>query len=182
MINEDLQLAAFGLLNTLLALMVRDSLGHVTNVMITEWMISTRGASTLDFDLYDETIKPWIAVSNAHTRRKRNGWRMRDFMRVTACTVIGFCLLLQGASMNTIGIPKMRWWPDTRFIKPDPKDGRLFFNTTARQVANVSFMPLWQRSFDMIKEGDLFSWEIVSINERHRVFLFLTLISLRHMP
>lgn len=48
--------------------------------------------------------------------------------------------------MNTVGMPKARWWPDTRFIDPNPKDERFFFSNKTYHVNQVSNEPLWQRS------------------------------------
>jgi hypothetical protein len=161
-VNEDAQLAIFGLLNTLLALMVRDSLSHIADTVVTKWMISSRGASPLDFEMYEESIKPWIAIANVHTRRKKHGWNLRDGGRFFLCAATGICLLLQGASMNTIGMPKLRWWPDTRFVNPDPNDNRLFFNMPTKRVASVSYMAMWERGWQTVREGGAVSWEIVS--------------------
>ncbi|KAJ4359149.1 hypothetical protein N0V95_002401 [Ascochyta clinopodiicola] len=76
-LNEDVQLAVFGLLNTALALMVRDSLSHIADTVVTMWMISGHGASPLDFEMYDESIKPWVAVANVHARQVTH-WIIRD--------------------------------------------------------------------------------------------------------
>lgn len=142
--------------------MVRDSLGHITDTIITKWMISNHGASPLDFEIYDETIKPWKAVSNAHTRRKHSGWNVRNVLRFAICAVTGVCLLLQGASMNTIGMPKIRWWPDTRFTEPNRGDNRFFVTRPTMNVASVSYMSMWQRSFNTVLQGGDMSWEVVS--------------------
>lgn len=142
--------------------MIRDSLSHITDTIITKWMISKHGASPLDFEMYDESIKPWVAISNVHARRKQRGWSIRDGFRFTICAVTGICLLLQGASINTIGMPKLRWWPDTRFMKLDTEDERLFIKTRTLRVANVSYMSLWERGFHTIKQGGDVSWGVVS--------------------
>ena len=142
--------------------MVRDSLSHIADSLVTKWMVSERGASALDFEMYDETIKPWRAVVNVHARRKQNGWSLRDGLRFTVYMVVGVCLLLQGASMNTIGLPKIRWWPDTRFVNPDPLDERLYVTTPATKVATVSYMSVWDASFQTVRQGGVVSWEVVS--------------------
>lgn len=112
--------------------------------------------------MYDELIKPWVAVGNVHARRKNGGRSVRDGLRFATCAVTGVCLLLQGASMNTIGMPKLRWWPDTRFVKVDIDDDRLFLETKMLQVASVSYMSVWGRSFQTIQQGGDVSWELVS--------------------
>lgn len=162
-ISEDAQLAAFGILNTFLAYMVRDSLAHISDTLVTRWMVSKNGhgATVLDFDMKEEFSKPWIAVSNYFTRRASHGQAVRNASRFTIGLITGVCLLLQGAGMNTIGMPKARWWPDTRFINPDPGDDRFFFQNKTMRVANVSRMSVWDRSWNMILEGGDISWELV---------------------
>lgn len=162
--NQDAQLAAFGLLNTVLAILVRDSLGHISGVLITLWMVKKgeTGASALDFEIGEELNKPWVAIGNFHARRKNNGWKLRDIVRFALGLTTGICLLLQGASINTVGMPKERWWPDTRFVNPDPTDDRFFFTNRTFKVAQVSRMSVWQRSWDMIRDGGDISWKVVS--------------------
>ncbi|OJD30499.1 uncharacterized protein BKCO1_5900070 [Diplodia corticola] len=161
-IDQDIQLAAFGIINTILAHMVRDSLAHIADTLVTRRMVSEkgRGATVLDFEMKEELTKPWIAVSTFYSRRKQTGWTARNILRLALSFTIGACLLLQGAGINTVGMPKTRWWPDTRYVNPKPGDNRFFFSNKTMRVANVSRMAVWDRSWNMIREGGDMSWEL----------------------
>lgn len=160
-INQDAQLAAFGVLNTILAYMVRDSLKHISDTFITKWIVADDGcgATVLDFEMGEELTKPWAAISKFHTRRKQHGWNVRHTLRFILAFTTGTCLLLQGAGMNTVGMPKRRWWPDAS--ASNPSDDRFYFTNKTMRVENVSQMSVWGRSWNMIREGGDVSWELV---------------------
>lgn len=120
------------------------------------------GATVLDFDMKEELSKPWTAISSYCTRRKQREKTVWKVSRLFICLVTSVCLLLQGAGMNTVGMPKRRWWPDTRFINPDPNDDRFFFQNKTMRITNVSRMSVWDRSWNMVREGGEVSWELVS--------------------
>ncbi|KAK8435645.1 hypothetical protein IWX49DRAFT_551248 [Phyllosticta citricarpa] len=118
--------------------MVRNWLYHVSTTTITRLMVSKdgSGAITLDFEISEELSKPWTAAINCHSRREIKDWRWRDGLpRFVLTLVVGVCLLLQGAAMNTVAIPKARWWPNSRFINP-ADDDRFFFTNKKMHVAN----------------------------------------------
>lgn len=122
----DAQLAIFGLVNKLLDYLVEDALFHICGVTLTTWMALTKiGARTIDFQMQDEMTKPWITVMNFVQRFKLLGWGGVGFLgllRYLASFATAACVLLLGASVNTIGIPKERWtagkdlWTDRYLI------------------------------------------------------------------
>lgn len=147
-----------------MALLIRDSLKHISSTLITRWMVQEggRGANVLDFEMQEELSKPWIAVSHFHERRKRNGWRTRDILRFVLGLATGISILLQGAGMNTVGMPKRRWWPDAPVVAPDSRDDRFFFTNKTMRVASVNYMSMWDRSWGMMQQAGNLSWQLVS--------------------
>ena len=120
-----------------------------------------KGASPVDFDLYEEFKKPWTAVAKLKERCKIGTRKSRAWLQFIGALVVGISILLLGAAMNTIAIPKSRWWPDTRFEAPQPPDDRFYFANQTSRVASVSRMPLWGQAWEMIREGGTASWEMV---------------------
>lgn len=69
------------------------------------------GASFSDFSLKDELTKPWMTIHAFCTRYRRSRWSFASFGRFLLCLTISICVVLQGLAVNTIAIPKARWWP-----------------------------------------------------------------------
>lgn len=163
-INQDAQLAAFGLINTLLSYGVGDSLSHIAGTTVTRWMVKEddKGASTLDFDMEDEMREPWTAIANCYTRSENKDWTWKDFLRFVPVFIIGLSMVLLNAAMNTIAIPQDRWWPDLSFSNA-VGDERAYFSNKTMRVTNVSRTAVWNQSWDMVREGPgEFSWDVVS--------------------
>lgn len=170
LVDEDAQLAAIGVINSILQLLTQGALQHSFTTLITRWMTGKgqKGASLLEFELYEEHQSPWAAISAFKERcelgvRKRIAW-----LRLGGALAVGTCLFLLGAAMNTVAIPKSRWWPDTRYVVPDPPDDRFYFTNQTSQIASVSRMSLWGKAWDMVRIGGPVSWEMV----RFAFFLF----------
>ncbi|OJK01271.1 hypothetical protein ASPACDRAFT_41535 [Aspergillus aculeatus ATCC 16872] len=162
LVDEDAQLAAIGVINSILQLLTQGALQHSFTTLVTRWMTGKgqKGASLLDFELYEEHQIPWAAIS-AFKKRCELGVRKRiAWLRFGGALAVGICLFLLGAAMNTIAIPKSRWWPDTRYVVPDPPDDRFYFTNQTSQIASVSRMSLWGKAWDMVRIGGPVSWEM----------------------
>jgi hypothetical protein len=59
----------------------------------------------------DELSKPWIAVWACTQRCRKGESRLFSVARGILCLVVSLSVVLQGASVNTIGMPKARWTP-----------------------------------------------------------------------
>lgn len=112
-LSVDVQLAVFGIVNKILDYLVEDAVVHICGVTLTTWMaFSNTGVRTLDFQMQDEFMKPWITVFNLMRRVKLFGWRavgVPGVLRFVASLATAVSVLLLGAGVNTIGIPKERW-------------------------------------------------------------------------
>ncbi|KAK8210641.1 hypothetical protein IWZ01DRAFT_482708 [Phyllosticta capitalensis] len=177
-INQDAQLAAFGLINTLLSYGVGDSLSHIAGTTITRWMVKEddKGASTLDFDIEDEMREPWTAIANCYTRSENKDWTWKDFLRFVPVFIIGLSMVLLNAAMNTIAIPQDRWWPDLSFSNA-VGDERAYFSNKTMRVTNVSRTAVWNQSWDMVREGPgEFSWDVAHAIAANSIFTDLSLL------
>lgn len=112
-LSVDVQLAVFGIVNKILDYLVEDAVFHICGVTLTTWMaLSRTGARTLDFQMQDEFTKPWITVLNLVRRVQLFGWRgigLLGVLRFVVTLATAVSVLLLGAGVNTIGIPKERW-------------------------------------------------------------------------
>lgn len=112
-LSVDVQLAVFGIVNKILDYLVEDAVVHICGVTLTTWMaFSNTGVRPLDFQMQDEFMKPWITILNLVRRVKLFGWRavgVPGVLRFVAALATAVSVLLLGAGVNTIGIPKERW-------------------------------------------------------------------------
>jgi hypothetical protein len=129
-VDADLQLAMLGFFNKSLDVLLISSLEYTASVLLTIWMTATDGkdapgATFGDFELKNELTKPWMTMYGFIWRCQRFKWRWtswsswRSFLRFLLCLCISICVLLQGLAINTIAIPKQRWYPN----KPDAHNG-----------------------------------------------------------
>jgi hypothetical protein len=129
-VDADLQLAMLGFFNKSLDVLLISSLEYTASVLLTIWMTATDGkdapgATFGDFELKNELTKPWMTTYGFIWRCQRFKWRWtswsswRSFLRFLLCLCISICVLLQGLAINTIAIPKQRWYPN----KPDAHNG-----------------------------------------------------------
>ncbi|KAF3000848.1 hypothetical protein E8E13_007130 [Curvularia kusanoi] len=144
-IDSDLQLALLGFFNKVLDVLLVSSLEYTASVLLTTWMTAEPrkapcGASFNDFDVKNELTKPWMTIRSFAKRSDWSwknvksltfwkslgsweGWRRRaswkSFGRFVLCLCISVCVLLQGLAINTIAIPKERWFPN----RPDAHNG-----------------------------------------------------------
>lgn len=170
-VDDDLQLAIIGFLNKILDLFVQASLKHTASILLTIWMAllpSTSpfsGASLLDFELRNELLQPWTCILNFHRRRTAHGFRALGWLgilRFAACLCTSLCVLLLALSVNTIGIPKERWLPnsaDNGWRETDAVRASLTLETPRTQIQNVHWMNFWDHGFDAVGGGPD-SWDM----------------------
>ena len=76
-------------------------------------VFGSAGVHGIDFEMKEELVKPWVAITNFYRRfrlfGRPNGPGWLGFLLTLTTSV---CLLLQGAAINTVGLPKARWSPD----------------------------------------------------------------------
>lgn len=125
LIDTDIQLAAIGLINKIIDLLVTMALERGASLMLTFWMISPaaaarvpdghEGATLLDFELSEELKKFWVCVWNYRKRIRTYGWSGLGWLghvRFLLCLFSSVGILFVGLGLNTVTIPKMRLYPD----------------------------------------------------------------------
>ncbi|EPE09114.1 hypothetical protein F503_06890 [Ophiostoma piceae UAMH 11346] len=120
-IDIDLQLALLGLLNKIMDLLVTISLEDLAGVALTMSLVgrpsllgkSNGGVGIKDLELSQELTKPWAAISSFYKRCTDSGWSLASVLRFVLGLTVSICLLLQGVAINTIGMPKERWYTQT---------------------------------------------------------------------
>jgi hypothetical protein len=151
-VDADLQLAFLGLINKIMDLLITKALQITAGVVVTVWMTRPRsepGVRLADFDLGEELTKPWEACAKFSERWSTFGWKRAGWRRLLITLPVSVCVLLQGLAINTIGVPKERWYPEPR--QPD---------TAAHPVAEyhgLDWMNFWNQAFQTVGGGDK-SW------------------------
>ena len=154
-VDADLQLAFLGLINKIMDLLLTKALQLTAGVIVTLWMTRPRsspGARLADFDLGEELTKPWEACGKFSERWSTFGWKRAGWRRFLITLPVSVCVLLQGLAINTIGVPKERWYPEER--QPD---------TAAHPIARyqgLDWMNFWNQAFQSLGGGDN-SWRVM---------------------
>ena len=154
-VDADLQLAFLGLINKIMDLLLTKALQLTAGVIVTLWMTRPRsspGARLADFDLGEELTKPWEACGKFSERWSTFGWKRAGWRRFLITLPVSICVLLQGLAINTIGVPKERWYPEER--QPD---------TAAHPIARyqgLDWMNFWNQAFQTLGGGDN-SWRVM---------------------
>ena len=154
-VDADLQLAFLGLINKIMDLLLTKALQLTAGVIVTLWMTTPRsnpGARLADFDLGEELTKPWEACGKFSERWSTFGWKRAGWRRFLITLPVSVCVLLQGLAINTIGVPKERWYPEER--QPD---------TAAHPIARyqgLDWMNFWNQAFQTLGGGDN-SWRVM---------------------
>lgn len=179
-IDVDLQLSMIGLINKIMDAFVQASLKHTASVLLTAWMaLGKRGASLLDLKLKEELTEPWTCIWNFSKRCSRHGWKgisFKDILRFLLSLSVSICVLLLGLAINTIGIPKERWWPPG-------KSGGYSLTNEMRQLMTVT-MPReellgvdwnnhWNDAWAMIGSGPA-SWDAAGALVAASTYTFLS--------
>jgi hypothetical protein len=122
--DADLKLAFLGFFNKSLDVMVVSSLEYTASLILTIWMAqgraptseqSAHGATFADFAMKDELTKPWMTIVSFATRCRRSKWSWTSLWRCLVCLCISISVMLQGLAINTIAVPKKRWYPNRPF-------------------------------------------------------------------
>lgn len=165
-IDVDLQLALIGLLNKILDTVVQASLKHTASVYLTAWMAyyfgksgraGGAGVNLIDFGLKDELVEPWTCMVNFwkrchHLGRRKIGWP--GFLRFIASLAVSVYVLLLALAINTLGIPKERWYPN-----PAGREEDLTISTPRMVLNGLDWMNYWGFGFDLVGSGDQ-SWAV----------------------
>jgi hypothetical protein len=113
-LDADLKLALLGFFNKSLDVILVSSLEYTASMTLTIWMarVGEAGATFSDFGLKDELTKPWMTVVSLCTRwrRGKRGWM--SVARFALCMCVSVAVMLQGLAVNTIAVPKARWYPN----------------------------------------------------------------------
>jgi hypothetical protein len=114
-LDADLKLAFLGFFNKSLDVLLVSSLEYMASFTLTVWMAETPvavGATYSDFGLRDELTKPWMTVASFITRWRRSTFSWRSVFRLFLCLSVSVSVMLQGLAINTVAIPKKRWYPN----------------------------------------------------------------------
>lgn len=123
-----------------------------------------RGVNLLDLDLRSELTQPWTCIYNFHKRRVLWGWRRLGsggIFRFIISLSISSCVLLLGLAINTVGIPKERWYPnlsDSGFQVTDAVRRLLTITTPRMELHSLDWGDSWNEAWDMVGSGPP-SWD-----------------------
>jgi hypothetical protein len=166
-INVDIQLALIGLLNKILDVFVQASLKHTASIFLTVWMTlgsNFSGVNIVDFELKDELTQPWTCVLNFWTRYSTLGWRglgCWGLFRFIACLAVSICVLLLALAVNTVGIPKERWYPngpDDGWQLTDKVRNSMTVTSPRMTLNGINWMNYWNAGWDLVGSGSS-SWD-----------------------
>jgi len=165
--DADLQLALIGFLNKVLDVIVQASLKHTASILLTAWMAcgykgsGKPGVNLLDFELKDELVQPWTCIINFQKRcdrlgRGNIGWR--GILRFIVTLAISVCVLLLALSVNTLGVPKKRWYPnspDNGWPNPSGTQRDALTIYTPRMVLNgIDWVNNWEFGVDLVGSSE----------------------------
>jgi hypothetical protein len=151
-VDADLQLAFLGLINKIMDLLITKALQITAGVVVTLWMTRQRsnpGVRLADFDLGEELTKPWEACAKFSERWSTFGWKRAGWRRLLITLPVSVCVLLQGLAINTIGVPKERWYPE--LWRPDAAVHPI------AKYQGLDWMNFWNQAFQTVGGGDK-SW------------------------
>lgn len=181
-VNVDLQLALVGFLNKVLDVFVQASLKHSASIFLTVWMALSSskfsGVNITDFKLKDELTQPWTCVWNFWTRCSVLGWNGLGYwglLRYITCLAVSTCVLLLALAINTVGIPKERWYPDgvTNSWTLTGNARKSMTITSPRMIINgLDWMNYWDSGDNLVGSGDS-SWDAAIALAAANTYTFL---------
>jgi hypothetical protein len=124
-VDTDLKLAFLGFFNKSLDVLLVSSLEYTASLLLTVWMARSgastvkqpaRGAKFADFGLKDELTKPWMTIVSFAIRCRQSKWSWGSLLRCLLCLCISISVMLQGLAINTVAVPKKRWYPNKPFV------------------------------------------------------------------
>lgn len=170
-LDPDLQLVLIEVVNKILDYLSQNALEHLALMILTISMAQEPASSHLagvhisDYDMKEELMKPWVAVANFIKRWRSFGWRgpqrhlqYSALLRFLATLTVSICFLLLGAGLNTVGIPKARWYPNL-WPKTKANDALMTLRTPQMKLQNVDWMNYWDLGWEMVGGGP-HSWEV----------------------
>lgn len=179
-IDVDLQLSMIGLINKVMDAFVQASLKHTASVFLTLWMaLGVKGASLLDLQLKEELTEPWTCIWNFCKRCSRHGWKGVGFkgtLRFVLSLCVGVCVLLLGLAVNTIGIPKERWWPPGNsggYALTDEMRKSMTVTMPREELLEVDWNNYWNDAWAMIGSGSA-SWDAAAALVAASTYTFLS--------
>lgn len=153
-----------GVVNKILDYLSQNALEHLALMILTIRMAqepaSSRfaGVNVSEYDMKEELMKPWVAVARFIERWRslgcggREGLHYSAVFRFLATLVISICFLLLGAGMNTIAIPKGRWYPNL-WPKTNANDALMTLRTPQLKLQNVDWMNYGDLGWDTVGGG-----------------------------
>ena len=160
-VTPDTQLALLGVFNKCLDYLVDNALENISLLSLTIWMTEepakehTSGVHLVDYEMKEELVKPWIAGLNHIERWRVIGWKglgCRGIMRFAGTITSSICFLLMGAAINTVGLPKARWYPDL-FPHSDANQALMKINTPRMSLASIDWMNYWNLGWETVGGG-----------------------------
>ena len=151
-------------MNKILDYLVANGLEHLAMLTLTIWMTRgpaagpSAGARSIDFEMKEELVKPWIAVTAFVKRLTRYGWKSpggvgkRGFSRFIITLISSICFLLLGAAINTIGLPKGRWYPDLWPASKHTED-LLRLEQPRQQIEAIDWTNYWNLGWGTVGSG-----------------------------
>lgn len=158
-----------GVVNKILDYLMQNTFEHLSMTTVTKWMAQkpasghSGGARAMDYEMKEELLKPWVAVKNFFERWQMFGWRGPEsrlwsaLLRFLTTIAVSTSFLLLGAGMNTIGIPKGRWYPNL-WPHTQGNDALMTISTPQMRIQSVNWTNYWNLGWGMVRSGP-HSWE-----------------------
>lgn len=152
-VDPDLKLAFIGIFNKSLDVLVLSALEYTLLIILTRWMIMPRqtpdparktgaGVALRDFDLKDELTKPWMTIIAFIIRCRQSGLTYKSVRRLLLCFLVSISVILLGVAINTIVIPKDRWYPDPDY------NAKIAETDSVQNIRTVQHPKMFLRNID----------------------------------
>ncbi len=163
-VQPDTQLAFLGVINKILDYLVTNVIEHIALLVITLRMtrVSSEsgpaGVHPIDFEMKEQLLKPWIAISSFIERCHLLGWPCLNhrsgasLSRFCVTMVVSICFLLQAAAMNTVGLPKARWYPDL-WPKSKANDALMTLKTPRMNLTSIDWTDYQYTGLNNVRSG-----------------------------
>jgi hypothetical protein len=181
-VDVDAQLALVGFLNKILDIFVQASLSHTASIFLTVWMaLGSRfsGVSLIDYELFYELTQPWTCISNFWRRCSTDGWKglgCWGIIRFLACLAVSICVLLSALAINTVAIPKQRWYPNGStggWRLTDAVRRSLTITTPRMTLHGLDWMNYWGVAWNLVGSGAP-SWDAAWATTAASTYTLLT--------
>jgi hypothetical protein len=163
-VQPDTQLVFLGVINKVLDYLVTNAIEHIALLGLTVCMTRNSsfngpaGVHAIDFETKEELLKPWIAITNfvercrLFGRPNLNGRDGASCLRFFVTLAISVCFLLQAAAMNTIGLPKARWYPDL-WPKSMTNDALMTLSTPRIDLTSIDWTDYSYTGLNNVRSG-----------------------------